>query len=186
MQQYNSCMHVHLILWRFKLWNGDGGCRAIYTFFCDTGLFRSLLHITPKEAVWRWKPMPWSSWHTLFVLMLMPGEVWTLQLLSQQYALFTGWPCSATLDGLPLYCWVAMISKCFQFAITALTVNCRGKEFWQTDLFQWWHHIIRALRFIELFITTSPFTNVCRDTALLGAWCVTPVAFELKTLEFKG
>lgn len=129
MQQYNSCMHVHLILWRFKLWNGDGGCRAIYTFFCDTGLFRSLLHITPKEAVWQWKPMPWSSWRTLFVLMLMPGEVWTLQLLSQQYALFTGWPCSATLDGLPLYCWVTMISKCFQFAITALTVNCRGKNF---------------------------------------------------------
>lgn len=34
------------------------------------------LHITPTGAAKPWKLMPWSLWSTVFVLILMPEEVW--------------------------------------------------------------------------------------------------------------
>lgn len=79
-----------------------------------------------------WKPMPWSSWHTVLVLILMPEEVWNSAVapspacwqLSCIMRLSAQHPCSVTLCGLPLPGWVAVVSKYFYFAIIPLTNDC--------------------------------------------------------------
>lgn len=54
-----------------------------------------------------WKPMPWSSWPTSFVLMLVFVTIPSLSCV--------------TLSGLLLCVWVAVFLKHFQFAVIPIT-----------------------------------------------------------------
>lgn len=68
-----------------------------------------------------WKPMPWSSWPTSFVLMLMLEEVWNSAVrLSRVFVTIPSLSC-VTLSGLLLCGWVAVFLKHFQFAVIPIT-----------------------------------------------------------------
>ena len=95
-------------------------------------------------AVQPWKPIPWSSLHTVLELNWTPHEVWRSVAIDSAESwrplrtmrLSIRWPCSIIL--------VAVISNSFHFVTKPLTVDCgifRSEETSQLDLLHRWHPI---------------------------------------------
>lgn len=155
----------------------------------DKGIIRkerwviSILYI--QELLKLWKPMPRVSWCTVFMLMLIPEDVWTPQLLrSSALTTLTHYapqPSCATLRSLTLHGWVLVVPKCFHFAITPLTRHygmIGGKKFHKSSCYY-----SATLKFSEPFRRTPFFTNVYKGRARLRARVHTPVTMGLMNLE---
>ncbi len=93
-----------------------------------------------------------SSCCTVFVLILMPVEVWNSSAMESAKCwqllyttcISTRWPCSVTLRSLLHYDWVAAVPKPSHFQIIPLTVDSEissKDDISQTDLQQRWHPI---------------------------------------------
>lgn len=131
------------------------------------------LHMTPTGAA-----MPWSSWFTVYVLLLMPEEVWSFKLAERWRLLHTLQ--LRGLCGLTLWGWAAVVHKHFHFVILSLTAD-RGiykrEEMSQTDLLPRWHPIAASH-------SASSLARPVLSRVLVKTDCM-PVAKGLKTPAFK-
>ncbi len=111
-----------------------------------------------------WKPIPRSSRHTDFVLILMPVEVWYSSALesAERWWLYRPYTSlgdhrSVTLPGLLLRCWIAAFPKCFHFPIIPLTADAE----YETEM-----------KFHKL--------TYCKS-AIIKVWLLTSLSFSEKT-----
>ena len=133
-------------------------------------------------AAWPWKPIPWSSLHTVLELIWRPREVWRSVVIDSSESwrplctmhLSIRWLHSVILGGLPLG-WVTVIPNRFHFVIIPMTVDCgifRSEEISRLDLLHRWHPITvprwNSLRSWETHILSQMFVEtVCMPRCLI-------------------
>lgn len=125
----------------------------------------------PTAMAQPWKPMSRSYRHTVFVLMLLPQEVWSSAITESAgcWQLLSTMRLSTlravTLCGLTLCGWVAVVPECCHFAIMPLTVECwmsRRKEISQ-----------RLLKVTSYYTTTVEFSDLLERTILSQMFATT-------------
>lgn len=108
------------------------------------------LHISLTAAVWPWKPTLWSSWSTVFVLMLI-ADYW----VEHCWRLSNWQTHSVYLHSLPHCPWDTVVPKHSHFAVIPLKADCwvsARKETSQADLFQTVEHST----FLPIFPCSKP------------------------------
>ena len=170
------------------MWIFDHSSRSAFVWLSVSALIhpsdyhciqRFALHLLMyglDSAAQLWKPIPWSSLHTVPELIWRPHEVWRSVASDSAESwrplrtmrLSIRWPCSVILLDLPLRGWVAVIHSHFHFVIIPLTVDCgifRIEEISQLEFSSW----------------SDPFFHKClyKQSACLGARFYTPVAMEV-------
>lgn len=86
-----NLVHVKKVYW--PCWGNVNIINTCVTYTKSTRLH----HIKPTGAVWLWKPVPWSSWCLVSVLMMMPEDVWSSAVSDSAkhwWLLHTLWHCS--------------------------------------------------------------------------------------------
>ena len=121
-----------------------------------------------------WKPISWSSWRTVLVLMWLPEAVWNyvVSVATKDRRFLrasTRRSHSVRLCGLPLRGW-AVAPRHFHFTITALTVDWGSSsraESLRTDLLEKWHPMT-VPRWKSRSASVRPF--YCQCFSIKNAW----------------